>query len=91
MEAIFAKLKPEPEKIKMHFSDKRSDEGDGEEVEDDEDYEVEDNYSSHDEEDNEVEDPNDEDITEDNYSTMMDLGSEDPDDEAANLIDFVDE
>ena len=47
--------------------------------------------SNHDEEDNEVEDPNDEDITEDNYSTMMDLGSEDPDDEAANLIDFVDE
>lgn len=91
VEAIFAKLKPEQEKIKMHFSDKKSDDADGEDIEDDEEYEVEDNYSSHDEEDNEVEDPNDEDITEDNYSTMMDLGSEDPDDEAANLIDFVDE
>ena len=91
VEAIFAKQKPEQEKIKMHFSDKKSDDADGEDIEDDEDYEVEDNYSSHDEEDNEVEDPNDEDITEDNYSTMMDLGSEDPDDEAANLIDFVDE
>ena len=52
---------------------------------------VEDNYSSHDDVDDEVEDPNDDEITEDNYSTMMDLGSEDPDDEAANLIDYVDE
>ena len=38
-----------------------------------------------------VRDPDDDEITEDNYSTMMDLGSEDPDDEAANLIEFVDE
>ena len=38
-----------------------------------------------------MEDPNDEELTEENYSTMMDLGSEDPDDEAANLIDFSDE
>ena len=93
VEAIFAKLKPEPEKIKMHFSEKRRDDDDaeGEEVEDDEEFEVEDNYSSHDEEDNEVDDPNDEEITEENYSTMMDLGSEDPEDEAANLIDFADE
>ena len=90
VEAIFAKLKPEQEKIKMQFSEKREDgeeEGEGE----DEDFEVEDNYSSHDEEDNEVEDPNDDEITEDNYSTMMDLGSEDPEDEAANMIDYVEE
>ena len=90
VEAIFAKLKPEQEKIKMHF-DKKGDDDDDEELDDDEDYEVEDNYSSHDEEDEEVEDPNDDEINEDNYSTMMDLGSEDPDDEAANLIDFSDE
>ena len=90
VEAIFAKLKPEPERIRMKFSDKPDEEGSDEEN-DDEDYEVEDNYSSHDEEDNEVEDPNDEDITEDNYSTMMDLGSDDPEDEAANLIDFSEE
>ena len=90
VEAIFAKLKPEQERIRMQFSEKRQD---GDEVgdEEDEDFEVEDNYSSHDEEDSEVEDPNDDEITEDNYSTMMDLGSEDPDDEAANLIDYVDE
>ena len=49
------------------------------------------NYTSHDEEDEEVSDPDDDQITEDNYSTMMDLGSEDPDDEAANLIDFAEE
>jgi hypothetical protein len=38
-----------------------------------------------------VEDPDDDQITEDNYSTMMDLGEEDPDDEAAQLSDYVDE
>ena len=87
-EAIFAKLKPEQEKIRMQFSSKgRGDE----DLDDDEDYEVEDNYSSHDEDDSVVEDPKDEDITEDNYSTMMDLGSEDPEDEAAGMIDFTDE
>ena len=91
VEAIFAKLKPEQEKIKMQFSGKSADDSDDEGVDDDEEYEVEDNYSSHDEDDEEVEDPNDDDITEDNYSTMMDLGSEDPDDEAANMIDYVEE
>jgi hypothetical protein len=91
VEAIFAKLKPEQEKIRMKFSDKPDDEeGDDEENEDD-DFEVVDDYTSHDEEDEEVSDPDDDQITEDNYSTMMDLGSEDPDDEAANLIDFVEE
>ena len=88
VEAIFAKLKPEPEKPKMQFKSSESEE----ELEDeDADVVVEDDYSSHDEVEDEVEDPNDEDITEDNYSTMMDLGSEDPDDEAAGLIDFSDE
>ena len=92
VEAIFAKLKPEQEKIRMKFSDDEDDETErDDENEDDEDYEVKDDYSSHDEEDEEVEDPDDDEITEDNYSTMMDLGSEDPDDEAANLIEFVDE
>lgn len=90
VEAIFAKLKPEQEKIRMKFSDKPQEEGDDEES-GEEDYEVEDDYSSHDEEDEEVSDPDDDEITEDNYSTMMDLGSEDPEDEAANLIDFSEE
>ena len=92
VEAIFAKLKPEEEKIRMKFSDKiDSDDLEREDSEDDdEDVVVEDNYSSHDEED-EVQDPNDDEITEDNYSTMMDLGSEDPDDEAANMLDYVEE
>ena len=90
VEAIFAKLKPEQEKIRMKFSDDEE-EREGEENEEDEDYEVQDDYSSHDEEDEEVTDPDDDEITEDNYSTMMDLGGEDPDDEAANLLEFVDE
>ena len=88
IEAIFAKLKPEQEKLRMQFSKSSNDDSD---EDDDEDYEVEDNYSSHDEEDDEVEDPNDEDITEENYSTMMDLGSDDPDDEVAQLEDYIDE
>ena len=91
VEAIFAKLKPEQEKPHMQFSKSSADDDENGEGDEDEDFEVEDNYSSHDEIDDEVEDPNDEDITEDNYSTMMDLGSEDPDDEAANMIDYVDE
>jgi hypothetical protein len=91
VEAIFAKLKPEQEKIRMKFSDDEDEEKEGDENEDDEDYEVQDDYSSHDEEDEEVSDPDDDEITEDNYSTMMDLGAEDPDDEAAALIEFVDE
>ena len=90
IEAIFAKLKPEQEKIHMKYSDKPNEE-EGNEENEDEEYEVEDDYKSHDEEDEEVNDPDDDDITEDNYSTMMDLGSEDPEDEAANLIDFVEE
>jgi hypothetical protein len=89
VEAIFAKLKPEQERPKMKFSDKP--EGDEDDEDNDEDFEVEDNYSSHDEVDDEVEDPNDDEITEDNYSTMVDLGTDDPDDEAANMIDYVDE
>ena len=90
VEAIFAKLKPEEEKIKMKFSDK--DDEDKEDIDDDnEDYEVEDNYSSHDEEDEDVQDPNDDEINEDNYSTMMDLGTDDPEDEAANMLDYVEE
>ena len=91
VEAIFAKMKPEQEKIRMKFSDNPDEVKDGEEIDDDEDYEVQDDYSSHDEEDEEVGDPDDDEITEDNYSTMMDLGGEDPDDEAAALIEFVDE
>ena len=90
VEAIFAKLKPEPERIRMKFSDKPDEEG-GDDENEDEYYEVDDDYTSHDEEDEEVDDPDDDEITEDNYSTMMDLGSEDPDDEAANLIDFSEE
>ena len=92
VEAIFAKLKPEEEKIRMKFSDMDDvDDVDREAGDDDdEDVEVEDNYSSHDEED-EVQDPNDDEITEDNYSTMMDLGSDDPEDEAANMLDYVEE
>ena len=88
VEAIFAKLKPEQDKIRMKFSDDDEEEREGEENEEDEDYEVQDDYSSHDEEDEEVTDPDDDEITEDNYSTMMDLGGEDPDDEAAALIEF---
>ena len=39
----------------------------------------------------EIEDPNDDDINEDNYSTMMDLGSGDPDEEAEGLADYGEE
>ncbi len=85
VEAIFAKLKPEQEKLRMQFAKSESDD----DLEnDDEDVVVEDNYSSHDDEDDEVQDPNDDEITGDHYSTMMDLGGDDPDEEAANLTEY---
>ncbi len=88
VEAIFAKAKPEAEKPRMKMMSMR----DVEEIEgdedDDADVEINDNYNKPDEDDIEVDGPNDDEITEDNYSTMMDLGSEDPDEEAANMTDY---
>jgi hypothetical protein len=87
VEAIFAKLKPESYKPRMVF-DSHGEEGD----EDDEDVDLpEDTYNKPDEDDVEIDDPDDDEITEDNYSTMMDLGGEDPDEEAAGLADYGDE
>ena len=57
----------------------------------DEDVEIEDTYNKPDEDDIEFGEPNDDEITEENYSTMMDLGGEDPDEEAANLAEYGDE
>ena len=87
VEAIFAKVKPEAEKPRMKFNVMRDDE----DLDDDEDVEIEDNYNKPDEDDIEIEGPNDDEITEDNYSSMMDLGSDDPDEEAANLADYGEE
>ena len=86
VEAIFAKIKPEAEKPRMKFNSFSDDE-----ESDDEDVEIEDNYNKPDEDDVEIEDPNDDEITEDNYSTMMDLGSGDPDEEAEGLSEYGDE
>ena len=78
VEAIFAKVKPLAEKPRMQFNTH----------DEDEDEIPEDTFNKPDEDDIEIEDPNDDEITEDNYSTMMDLGSEDPDEEAANLAEY---
>lgn len=82
VEAIFAKVKPEAEKPRMKFNSYDSEDGS------DEDVEIEDNYNKPDEDDIDIEEPNDDDITEDNYSTMMDLGGGDPDEEAENLSEY---
>ena len=89
VEAIFAKVKPEAEKPRMKFNSYPSEEDNGEA--DDEDVEIEDNYNKPDEDDVDFGEPNDDDITEDNYSTMMDLGAADPDEEAEELADYVDD
>jgi hypothetical protein len=86
VEAIFAKAKPEKEKLRMKFSSSSDDEED-----EDADVEIEDNYNKPDEDDIELDGPNDDDITEENYSTMMDLGSGDPDEEAENLAEYGEE
>ena len=77
VEAIFAKVKPLAEKPRLQYINHE-----------DEDEIPEDDYNKPDEDDVEIEDPNDDEITEDNYSTMMDLGSDDPDEEAANLSEY---
>ena len=81
VEAIFAKVKPLAEKPRMQFGLR----------DEDEDEIPEDTYNKPDEDDIEIEVPNDDEITEDNYSTMMDLGGDDPDEEAANLSEYGDD
>ena len=85
VEAIFAKAKPEAEKPRMKFNTRSDDDDENEDVE------IEDNYNKPDEDDIEISEPNDDEITEENYSTMMDLGSTDPDEEAEGLTDYVDD
>ena len=87
VEAIFAKLKPESEKPRMKFASYGSDDEENE----DDDVEIEDNYNKPDDDDVEIEEPNDDDINEDNYSTMMDLGGDDEDITADSLEDYADE
>ena len=88
VEAIFAKAKPETEKPRMKFNSYDDDGSD-----EDEDIEIEDNYNKPDEDDVEIEEPNDDEITEENYSTMMDLGGGDNDEDAEDLtlIEFAED
>ena len=88
VEAIFAKVKPEAEKPRMKFASRPDADADDA---DDADVEIEDTYGKPDDDDIEIEEPGDDDITEENYSTMMDLGADDPDEEAANLAEYGDE
>lgn len=85
VEAIFAKEKPEVEKPRMAFADE------GEPTGDDEDADLpEDTYNKPDEDDMEPAEPDDDDINEDNYRTTFDI-SADPDEEAEEIGDYVDE
>jgi len=83
VEAIFAKVKPEAEKPRLKLESRPHDAEDDE----DEDYEIEDRYNSPEDEDDEIRDPNDDEITEENYSTMMEIAT-DPDEEAEDLSVF---
>ena len=85
VEAIFAKVKPEAEKPRMKFNSYNDEE------DEDKDVEIEDNYNKPDEDDIDIDEPNDDDINENNYSTMMDLGGDDPDEEAEGLADYVED
>ena len=86
VEAIFAKAKPEAERPRMKFNSYPDDEEN-----EDEDVEIEDTFNKPDEDDIEIVEPNDDEITEENYSTMMDLGSGDPDEEAEEMSEYVEE
>jgi len=86
VEAIFAKLKPEAEKPRMKFSTHIEEDEDS-----DEDVEIEDTYNKPDEDDIEIGEPDDDELNEDNYSTMMDLGGDNDDITADSLDDYADE
>lgn len=81
VEAIFAKAKPEAEKLRMKFASHD---------EEDEDFELEDDYNAPDEDDVEIADPDDEDINEENYSTHFEIES-DPDEEIGEMAEYGDE
>ena len=83
VEAIFAKQKPEAEKLRIKSS---SHEGD----EENEELELDDDYNKPDDDDVEIEDPNDDEITEDNYSTRFEIET-DPDEEVNELAEYADE
>ena len=86
VEAIFAKVKPEAFKPKMKFDDPK---GDGDEDDEDDDVEIVDDYNSPDEDDDmDIDDPNDDEINENNYRTTFDI-SDDPDEDAESLSDFI--
>ena len=85
VEAIFAKLKPEAEKPRMKFSTHIEEDEDS-----DEDVEIEDTYNKPDEDDIEIGEPDDDELNEDNYSTMMDLGGDNDDITADSLDDYAD-
>ena len=91
VEAIFAKQKPEAEKPRMKFSSMDDEDLVKEGDEEDEDVEIEDDYNKPDEDDVEIDDPDDDEITEDNYSTMMDLSGEDEEITADSLEDYADD
>ena len=81
VEAIFVKVKPQMEKPRLQLQPKG----------DEDDLPIDD-YKNHDDDD-EIEEPsdfNDDDITEDNYRTTFAI-EDDPDEEAEDLEDYVDE
>ena len=85
VEAIFAKVKPEAEKPRMKFTSH-----DDNDLDEDKDYDIEDDYNKPDEDDIELSGPQDDEITEENYSTMMEIET-DPDEEVGDIADYVDE
>ena len=84
VEAIFAKVKPETIKPRMKFDEHNDDE----EVDEDADVEIVDDYNKPDEDDVELEDPNDDEINENNYRTTFAIEAVD-DEDAESLSDFI--
>ncbi len=84
VEAIFAKVKPETINPRMKFDEHNDDE----EVDEDADVEIIDDYNKPDEDDVELEGPNDDDITEENYRTTFTNEATD-DEDAESLSDYI--
>ena len=84
VEAIFAKVKPETIKPRMKFDEHNDDE----EVDEDADVEIIDDYNKPDEDDVELEYPNDDEINENNYRTTFAI-EEVEDEDAESLSDYI--
>ena len=89
VEVIFAKVKPLEERPRMKFGTQS--ESEEEEEDESDDMNAVDKFNAPDEDDDEFVEPTDEELNEENYSTMMDLGNADEEGEELAEEEYTEE